>query len=58
MLTTHSDASAMVPLLDGSTTEKLISELVRQGLQPLIELEVVAVFGAELRERSEVRLGY
>ena len=34
--------------LDGSTAGELIPELVRHALQQLIELEVVAVLGAEL----------
>ena len=34
------------------------SELVRHGLQQLIELEVAAVLGADRHERSEERLGY
>ena len=32
-------ASALAPLLDGSTAGELIPELVRHGLQQLIELE-------------------
>ena len=51
-------ASALAPLLDGSTAGELIPELVRHGLQQLIELEVAAVLGAERHERSEDRLGY
>ena len=51
-------ASALAPLLDGSTDGELIPELVRHGLQQLIELEVAAVLGAERHERSEERLGY
>ncbi len=42
-----SGASALVPLLDGSTAGELIPEL-----------EVAAVLGAERHERSEGRLGY
>ena len=53
-----SGASALAPLLDGSTAGELIPELVRRGLQQLIELEVAAVIGAERHERSEERLGY
>ena len=37
---------------------ELIPELVRHGLQQLIELEVAAVLGADRHERSEERLGY
>ena len=54
----HSDASALAPLLDGSTAGELIPELVRHGLQQLIQLEVAAVLGADRHERSEDRLGY
>ena len=53
-----SGVSALAPLLDGSTAGELIPELVRHGLQPLIELDVAAVLGAERHERSEERLGY
>ncbi|MBM5801539.1 MAG: IS256 family transposase [Cyanobacteria bacterium K_DeepCast_35m_m2_023] len=53
-----SGASALAPLLDGSTAGELIPELVRHGLQQLIELEVAAVLGAERHERSEDRVGY
>jgi transposase-like protein len=58
MPTTDSGASPLAPLLDGSTAEELIPELVRQGLQQLIELEVAAVLGAERYERTEERLSY
>lgn len=53
-----SGASALALLLDGSTAGELIPELVRHGLQKLIELEVAAVLGAERYERSEDWLGY
>ena len=43
----HSAASELAPLLDGSTAGELIPELVRHGLQQLIELEVAAVLGAD-----------
>ena len=46
---TDSGASALAPLLDGSSAGELIPELVRQGLQQLIELEVAAVLGADRR---------
>ena len=48
----------MAPLLDGSSAGELIPELVRHGLQQLIELEVAAVLGAERHERTDERLGY
>ena len=47
-----SDASALASLLDGSTAGELIPELARHGLQQLIELEVAAVPGAELHDRT------
>jgi transposase-like protein len=58
MPTTYSGASALAPLLDGSSAGELIPELVRQGQQQLIELELAAVLGAERHERSDDRLGY
>jgi transposase-like protein len=51
-------STELAPLLDGSSAGELIPELVRHGLQQLIELEVAAVLGAERHERSEDRLGY
>ena len=55
---TDSGASALAPLLDGSSAGELIPEIVRHGLQQLIELEVAAVLDAERHERSDDRLGY
>jgi putative transposase len=55
---TDSGASALAPLLDGSSAGGLIPELVRHGLQQLIELEVAAVLGADRHERTNERLGY
>jgi transposase-like protein len=55
---TNGDATELASLLDGSTAGELIPELVRRGLQQLIELEVAAVIGAERHERSDERLGY
>ena len=55
---TDSGASALAPLLDGSSAGELIPELVRHGLQQLIELEVAAVLGADRHERTDERLGY
>jgi putative transposase len=54
----HSAAAELAPLLDGSSAGELIPELVRHGLQQLIELEVAAVLGADRHQRSEERLGY
>lgn len=53
-----SGASALAPLLDGSTAGELIPEIVRHGLEQLVELEVAAVLGAERHERSDDRFGY
>ena len=50
-------ASALALLLHGSTAGELIHELVRHGLQQLIELEVASVLGADRYDRSEERLG-
>ncbi|WP_370594618.1 transposase [Synechococcus sp. CBW1006] len=58
MPTSNRAAIELAPLLDGSSAGELIPELVRHGLQQLIELEVAAVLGAERHERSEERLGY
>jgi transposase-like protein len=55
---THAAATELASLLDGTTAGELIPELVRRGLQQLIELEASAVIGAERHERSEERLGY
>jgi putative transposase len=43
MPTTNIGASALAPLLDGNSAGELIPELVRHGLQQLIELEVVDI---------------
>ena len=43
----HSAATELAPLLDGRSAGELIPELVRHGLQQLIELEVAAVLGAD-----------
>jgi putative transposase len=50
-----SGASALAPPLDGSTAWQLIPEIVRHGLQQLIELDVAPVLGAERHERSDQR---
>ena len=55
---THGAATELASLLDGSTAGELIPELVRRGLQQLIELEATAVIGAERHERREERHGY
>jgi putative transposase len=52
---TDSAASELAQLLRSGTAGKLISELVRQGLQALIEAEASAAVGAERHERSDHR---
>ncbi|WP_094554841.1 hypothetical protein [Synechococcus sp. 1G10] len=44
--------SVLASLLDGSSAGELIPELVRHGLQQLIELEVAAVLGADRHGRQ------
>ncbi len=58
--TNHSAGPELASLLDGGSAGELIPELVRQGFQKLIELELAAFLGAGsgLHERSEERLGY
>ncbi len=55
---TDSGALALAPLLDGSSAGVFIPELVRHGLQQLIELEVASMLDAERHERTDDRLGY
>jgi putative transposase len=55
---TNGAAMELASLLDGSTAGDLIPELVRRGLQQLIELEASAVIGADRHERTDERLGY
>lgn len=49
----HYDASALGSELDGSSAGELIPELVRQGLQQRMELEVAAVLQADRNESSQ-----
>jgi transposase-like protein len=55
---TNTAATELAPLLQGSSAGELIPEIVRQGLQDLIELEVAAFIGADRHERTGDRLGY
>lgn len=48
----------MALLLDGSHAGELTPELVPHGLQQLNDLELDAVLGADLHERTEVPSGY
>ena len=54
----HSNASTLAPPLDHNTGGKLKTEIVRNGMKQLIELEVTAVLGDERHEHSADHLGY
>jgi putative transposase len=51
MTLTHSGASELYQLIEGTTAGALIPEIVRRGLQELLEAEVSALTGAQLHER-------
>jgi transposase-like protein len=51
MTLTHSGASELNQLMEGTTAGALIPEIVRRGLQELLEAEVSALTGAQLHER-------
>ena len=53
-----SAASELAQLLGSGTAGELIPELVRQGLQALIEAEASAALGAGRHERSDQRRGH
>ena len=55
---TNTAATELAPLLQGSSAGELIPEIVRQGLQDLIEFVVAAFIGADRHERTGNRLGY
>ena len=54
----HTAAVDLSSLLDGSSAGELIPEMVRNGLQQLIQLELAAFLGADWHERTEERLGH
>ncbi len=54
----HLAAVDLASLLDGSRAGELIPEIVRNGLQRLIQLELAAFLGADWHERTEERLGH
>jgi len=54
----HSAATELAQLLNGSSAGELIPELVRQGLQALIEAEAAAAIGADRHERTAQRRGH
>ena len=51
MTLTHSGASELAQLMEGTTAGALIPEIVRRGFQDLLEVEVSAAIGAQLHER-------
>ncbi|MCP9941475.1 transposase [Cyanobium sp. ATX 6E8] len=51
MTHTHSGASELAQLIEGTTAGALIPEIVRRGFQDLLEAEVSALTGAQLHER-------
>ena len=51
MTLTHNGASELGQLMEGTTAGALIPEIVRRGLQELLEAEVSALTGAKLHER-------
>ena len=53
-----SAASELAQLLGSGTAGELIPELVRQGLQALIEAEATAALGADRHERTVQRRGH
>ena len=51
MTLSHTDASELDQLMEGTTAGALIPEIVRRGFQDLLEAEVSALTGAQLHER-------
>ena len=51
MTLTHSGASELAQLMEGTTAGALIPKIVRRGFQELLEAEVSALTGAQLHER-------
>ena len=51
MTLTHSGASELAQLMEGTTAGALIPEIVRRGFQDLLEAEVSAAIGARRHER-------
>ena len=51
MTLTHSGASELAQLMEGTTASALIPEIVRRGFQDLLEAEVSAAIGATRHER-------
>ena len=51
MTLSHSGASELAQLMEGTSAGALIPEIVRRGFQDLLEAEVSAAIGAQLHER-------
>ena len=51
MTLTHSGASELAQLMEGTTAGALIPEIVRRGFQDLLEAEVSTAIGATHHER-------
>ncbi len=58
MSISHSAATELEQLLGSGTAGELIPELVRQGLQALIEDEAATALGADRHQRTEHRRGH
>jgi transposase-like protein len=56
MTLSHSGASELNQLMEGTTAGALIPEIVRRGFQVLLEAEVSALTGAQLHERCPDQL--
>jgi hypothetical protein len=54
MTLTHSGASELSQLMEGTTADALIPEIVRRGFQDLLEAEVSALTGAQLSDDNLV----
>ena len=54
----HSAATELEQLLGSRTAGELIPELVRHGLQALIEAEAAAAIGADRHQRTDQRRGH
>jgi hypothetical protein len=50
MTLTHSGASELSKLMEGTTVGALIPEIVRRGFQAMLEAEVSGLTGAQLHE--------
>lgn len=58
MSISHTTTSELEQLLGSGTAGDLIPELVRQGLQALIEAEAATAFGADRHQRTDQQRGH